>query len=58
LTLQWARPTYFLAVPRVYEKFEEKLKEVAASKGSLAQSISGWAKGLGAANTIAKAKGE
>jgi hypothetical protein len=28
---------------------EEKLKEIAASKGALAQSISGWAKGLGAA---------
>ena len=50
-TLQWARPTYFLAVPRVWEKFEEKLKDIAASKGSLAQSISGWAKGLGTAHT-------
>jgi len=49
LTLQWARPTYFLAVPRVWEKMEEKLKEIGASKGSLMTSISGWAKGLGAA---------
>jgi long-chain-fatty-acid--CoA ligase ACSBG len=44
-------------VPRVWEKFEEKLKEVAASNSSLAQSISGWAKQFGTANTIAKAKG-
>lgn len=36
LTLQWAKPTYFLAVPRVWEKFEEKLKEIAASRGKLA----------------------
>jgi long-chain-fatty-acid--CoA ligase ACSBG len=50
-TLQWAKPTSFLAVPRIWEKFEEKLKEVAATKGALALSISGWAKGLGAANT-------
>jgi long-chain-fatty-acid--CoA ligase ACSBG len=49
LTLQWAKPTYFLAVPRVWEKMEEKLKEIGASKGSLMTSISGWAKGLGAA---------
>lgn len=47
-----------MAVPRVWEKFEEKLKEIAASKGSLAQSISGWAKGLGSAKVIAQSKGE
>lgn len=48
LTLQWARPTYFLAVPRVWEKMEEKLKEIASQKGGLALFISSWAKGLGA----------
>jgi long-subunit acyl-CoA synthetase (AMP-forming) len=31
-TLQWARPTLFLAVPRVWEKFEDKLKEIASTK--------------------------
>jgi long-chain-fatty-acid--CoA ligase ACSBG len=41
----------------VWEKFEEKLKEVASTKGKLAMSISGWAKGLGSANTLAKANG-
>lgn len=34
-TLQWARPTMFLAVPRVWEKFEEKLKEIAATKPAI-----------------------
>lgn len=52
-TLQWAKPTLFLAVPRVWEKFEEKLKEIAASKPAILQSLSGWAKGLGYANSVA-----
>jgi long-chain-fatty-acid--CoA ligase ACSBG len=47
--MTWARPTMFFAVPRVWEKFEEKLKEIGASKSSLLQSISGWAKGHGTA---------
>lgn len=53
-TLTWARPTMFLAVPRIWEKFEEKLKEIAASKPGFLQSISGWAKSYGTANSIAK----
>jgi long-chain-fatty-acid--CoA ligase ACSBG len=57
-TLQWARPTMFLAVPRIWEKFEEKLKDLAASKGALLTSISGWAKGMGHAHTLAKLKKE
>lgn len=31
-TLQWARPTIFFSVPRVWEKFEDKLKEIGQSK--------------------------
>jgi long-chain-fatty-acid--CoA ligase ACSBG len=26
-TLMWAKPTIFLAVPRIWEKLEEKLRE-------------------------------
>jgi len=43
-------------VPRIYEKFEEKLKDLASTKGQLAQSISAWAKGYGTAHTEARAK--
>jgi len=35
-TLNWAKPTTFLTVPRVWEKFEDKLKDMASQKGSLA----------------------
>jgi len=45
-SLQWARPTIFFAVPRVWEKFEEKLKEIASTKPAFLQSISGWAKDM------------
>jgi len=47
-TLNWAKPTVFFAVPRVWEKFEEKLKEIASTKPKFMQNISGWAKGYGA----------
>ena len=34
-TLQWARPNVFIGVPRVWEKMEEKMKALGASKGKL-----------------------
>jgi long-chain-fatty-acid--CoA ligase ACSBG len=48
ITLTWARPTIFFAVPRVWEKFEDKLKEIGASKPQFLQNLSSWAKGYGA----------
>jgi long-subunit acyl-CoA synthetase (AMP-forming) len=36
-----------MSVPRVWEKFEDKLKEIAATKPAFARSISGWAKAHG-----------
>lgn len=55
-TLQWARPTLFFAVPRVWEKFEEKMKDIASQKPAIVQNISGWAKGLGTAKVHADLK--
>ena len=57
-TLTWARPTFFLAVPRVWEKFEDKLKEIASTKPQVLQNISAWAKGHGAANVMARMAGK
>jgi long-subunit acyl-CoA synthetase (AMP-forming) len=34
-------------VPRIWEKFEDKLKEIASNKPKILQAISGWAKGNG-----------
>ena len=57
-SLQWARPTLFMAVPRVWEKFEDKLKEIASTKPAIAQSLSGWAKGHGYSKVIAQQTGK
>ena len=46
-----------MAVPRVWEKFEDKLKQIAATKPAILQSISGWAKGHGLAKVLAQTKG-
>lgn len=29
-SLQWCRPSAFMSVPRLWEKFEDKLKEIGA----------------------------
>ncbi|KAH8287804.1 hypothetical protein KR018_000344 [Drosophila ironensis] len=45
-SLQDARPTRFVGVPRVYEKFQERMVAVASSSGSLKKMLAGWAKGV------------
>lgn len=46
-TLKEVRPTIFMAVPRIYEKMEEKMKGIAASVGPVARAISTWSKKKG-----------
>jgi long-chain-fatty-acid--CoA ligase ACSBG len=53
-TLIYAKPTIFLAVPRIWEKMEERLKEIAASSPSLLRKVSNWAKSKGKLNSEAK----
>ena len=45
--MKQVRPTVFFAVPRVWEKFEERMKEAGAQAGSLARSLANWAKSKG-----------
>lgn len=45
-SLQDARPTRFMGVPRVYEKFQERMVAVSASSGSFKKMLAGWAKGI------------
>lgn len=57
-TLIYAKPTVFLAVPRVWEKMEERLKEIAAQAPTILQKLSGWAKGKGTLNSEARMQGK
>lgn len=56
-TLREVRPTMFFAVPRVWEKFEERLKEIGNQSGGVAKSLATWAKGLGWQNSQAALHG-
>jgi long-subunit acyl-CoA synthetase (AMP-forming) len=55
--LKEARPTLFFSVPRVWEKFEEKLREFGASKPRVMQAISNWAKDKALRGNMAKEYG-
>ena len=46
-TLQKAKPTVFVGVPRVYEKMMEAIKATSAKAGYLTQTIMSWARGIG-----------
>jgi long-subunit acyl-CoA synthetase (AMP-forming) len=57
-TLQYAKPTIFMAVPRVFEKMEEKLKEIATQAPGILQRLSGWAKSKGTAHSDSRIQGK
>lgn len=46
-TLKWARPTYFFAVPRVWEKIEIRLREIVDMHGNMMKSVFAWAQNHG-----------
>lgn len=45
-TIRNVRPTRFLAVPRVYEKMQEKMMEIGRSQNFLMKAIGSWAKSV------------
>jgi long-chain-fatty-acid--CoA ligase ACSBG len=47
-----------MGVPRVYEKFEEAIKNIAATKGGFARSLGNWAKGIGYQASLRQAANE
>jgi long-chain-fatty-acid--CoA ligase ACSBG len=53
-TLKDIRPTFFFSVPRVWEKIDEKMKQIATSNGFVKKSIANWAKGMGREGTFAE----
>jgi len=42
--LKEVRPTAFFSVPRVWEKIDEKMKQIAKQNGWLKTKIATWAK--------------
>ncbi|PXF41346.1 Long-chain-fatty-acid--CoA ligase ACSBG2 [Gracilariopsis chorda] len=57
-TLKKIRPTVFVAVPRVYEKIQEKLLQIGAQSGPVKRAISSWAKSIGIAASQARDSGD
>ena len=57
-TLKKVRPTIFVGVPRVWEKFEDRIREVSGKRGKFAQAIGRWARGHGERKTLAEMKGK
>ncbi|KAK3098973.1 hypothetical protein FSP39_024869 [Pinctada imbricata] len=53
-TLQEVRPTGFLGVPRVWEKFQEGIKEKARQRGGMARRMGAWARKVGLEASIAQ----
>ncbi|XP_060075848.1 long-chain-fatty-acid--CoA ligase ACSBG2-like [Ylistrum balloti] len=53
-TLKEVRPTAFLGVPRVWEKFAEKMQEKSQEVKGIKKKIGAWAKGKGKEGVMAK----
>lgn len=53
-TLKEAKPTFFFAVPRVWEKFEEKLREFGDKNSGIMKILADWSKEKAFTNVLSK----
>ena len=56
--LKEVRPTYFLGVPRVWEKIQAKMEAAGAQNSPLKKAIAKWARGVGLQGGFALQRGE
>ncbi|XP_040010736.1 long-chain-fatty-acid--CoA ligase ACSBG2-like isoform X4 [Xiphias gladius] len=57
-TLKEARPTYFMGVPRVWEKMQEKMRTVGAKASPMRKRVADWAKSIGLQYNYSAMNGE
>ncbi|XP_008334164.1 long-chain-fatty-acid--CoA ligase ACSBG2-like [Cynoglossus semilaevis] len=57
-TLREARPTYFLGVPRVWEKMQEKMKAMGMKASPMRRRVANWAKSIGLQYNYSAMNGE
>jgi long-subunit acyl-CoA synthetase (AMP-forming) len=56
--LRHVRPTFFFAVPRVWEKIQAKMEAAGARSGGLRRRLVRWARGVGRQAGLARQRGE
>ncbi|KAM3611025.1 uncharacterized protein V6R79_012660 [Siganus canaliculatus] len=57
-TMKAARPTYFMGVPRVWEKMQESMKAAGAKAPPSRKKVADWAKSIGLQYNYSAMKGE
>uniref|UniRef100_A0A4W6EDE8 long-chain-fatty-acid--CoA ligase n=1 Tax=Lates calcarifer TaxID=8187 RepID=A0A4W6EDE8_LATCA len=58
ITLREARPTFFMGVPRVWEKMQEKMRAIGAKASPMRKRVADWAKSIGLQYNYSAMSGE
>ncbi|GAA6218695.1 long-chain-fatty-acid--CoA ligase ACSBG2-like [Lates japonicus] len=58
ITLREARPTFFMGVPRVWEKMQEKMRAIGAKASPMRKRVADWAKSIGLQYNYSAMNGE